>query len=455
MTLSRILLPALGLGLGAALLLPSEQATAWSTIGGSLNHNQRDFRIYNNFTDSTANNNQTPHPQFPGYQGADMAIWKGCIEWSSVAHGNGSGDSTQSVLGSSGANFDPSFQGNAPGVGGGNDNTHSEISGSSGGVLAFCETPISTGWRIRYYSSWTWADGPGNVSGGQFDLQSVACHEYGHALGLGHSNVGGATMWPSTGSGSESGRSINSDDMAGCQAIYGAMSSSKPRVTGVSIVGNTITVNGQNFDPTENQIWFTRSGTAGDGQPVKVANLNSNGNVLSATIPAQAGSGDILVRSNGTANDDLSNPWPVDLGGGGGCSDPQTFCGTSPNSVGGGAQIAFGGSASVVLNNLTLSCTGLVPNTPGLFFYGGSQTSVPLGEGVRCVDGTLTRLDVQVADGGGTVFRSINWNTAPFDAGAGQVGVGDDVNFQYWYRDPTGGAVGNNLSNGLELTLCN
>ena len=79
--------------------------------------------------------------------------------------------------------------------GGTNDNINSAISGSSGGVLAFAETPISNGWRIRYYETWNWQDGPGND--GNIDLQGVACHEYGHALGLGHTNVGGATMFPS------------------------------------------------------------------------------------------------------------------------------------------------------------------------------------------------------------------------------------------------------------------
>ena len=103
---------------------------------------------------------------FPGYQGAVMAIWKGCVEWGSTLHGDGTGDPTQiGDLGSGGANFDASFQGLATQVGGQNDNTHSELSGGNGGVLAFMEpgggSGISNGWRIRYYESWLWQDGPG------------------------------------------------------------------------------------------------------------------------------------------------------------------------------------------------------------------------------------------------------------------------------------------------------
>ena len=455
MKITSIIVPALGLGLGAILILPTQQADAWSTIGGSLNHNQRDFRTFNNFTDSTANNNNVADPMFPGAQGAVMAIWKAGIEWGSIAHGDGSGDPTQGILGSGGANFDPSHQGQATAIGNSNSNTHSELSGSSGGVLAYCETPISDGWRIRYYQSWTWADGPSGIGGSQFDLQSVACHEYGHALGLGHSTSGSATMAPSIANGTTGQRSINSDDMGGVQAVYGVMSGSKPRITGVSINGSTITVTGTNFDSTGNQVWFTQAGSGGNGTPIKVTNLNSNGTTITATIPAAAGPGDVLVRSNGTAHNDLSNAWPTDLqGGGGGCTDPVTYCGTSPNSVGAGAIISYSGSASMSANDLTLLCAGLVPNTPGLFYYGPNQTAVILGEGVRCVDGNLTRLDVKVADTLGTVVDPLNLNAPPFSSGPGAVSSGDLRNFQYWYRDPAGGLIGYNLSDGLEVTFC-
>ncbi len=103
-----------------------------------------------------------------------MAIWKGCIEWGSLHHGDGSSDSSQAFIGSGQANFDPSFQGQATSTGNSNNNIHSQISGSSGGVLAYCETPISDGWRIRYYENWNWGDGPDSVNGGQMDLQSLA-----------------------------------------------------------------------------------------------------------------------------------------------------------------------------------------------------------------------------------------------------------------------------------------
>ena len=45
----------------------------------------------------------------------------------------------------------------------------------------------------------SWADVSAGVgSAGGTDVASVSAHEVGHALGLGHSNIAGSTMWPST-----------------------------------------------------------------------------------------------------------------------------------------------------------------------------------------------------------------------------------------------------------------
>jgi hypothetical protein len=333
MNFTKLALPVIALGAAAVLLTPGS-SDAYSLIGGSLTQSQRDFRTFNNFTDNAANNNNTPATQFPGAQGAVMAIWKGTAEWGSELHGNGNGDPHQNGgLGSGGANFDTTHQGEAIGVGGTNDNIHSELSGGSGGVLAFTETPISNGWRIRYYQSWTWNDGPGTSIGSGIDIQGVACHEYGHALGLGHSTSGGATMFPSISGNGVAARSINSDDSNGVQAIYGAKSGTKPSITGYTIAGSQLTVNGTGFNTTGNQVWFTQAGSGGTGQAVKVTNVSSpSGTSLTVTIPANAGPGDILVRRNSTANSGLSNAFPSDLQGAVGTSVP-VFASASPASI--------------------------------------------------------------------------------------------------------------------------
>jgi hypothetical protein len=54
---------------------------------------------------------------------------------------------------------------------------------------------------------------------GAFDVESVALHEIGHIIGLGHSNVPGAVMFPSISPGATN-RSLTPDDSAGAQGLY-------------------------------------------------------------------------------------------------------------------------------------------------------------------------------------------------------------------------------------------
>ena len=60
---------------GASFFVMSDSAIGYSTIGGSLNLGQRDFRVHDNFSGSSANNNSTNHSNWPGYTGAELSIW--------------------------------------------------------------------------------------------------------------------------------------------------------------------------------------------------------------------------------------------------------------------------------------------------------------------------------------------------------------------------------------------
>lgn len=303
------LLPALALGAAALLVGPAEQSYGFSKIGGALGLNQRDFRIRNNFLDASANNNNTEEAFWPGYTGVFLAVWKGHAEWNSRPHG------PNAALGTGNANFDSFMGGEASGIGTTNDNIVSALpAGCSAGVLAFTETPITNGWRIRFCEGWTWSDGPG--SGNGIDIQGVATHEYGHALGLGHSNVSGATMFPSISGSGTGARTIAADDRAGVQCIYGVRAVNKPEVTGTQGVAGTANIAGNFFSPTDNEVWFTPAGVTAPGTDPRiiVTGVSSANGLISIPIPAGAGDGDLIVKiPGGTTGRELSNTYPFDL----------------------------------------------------------------------------------------------------------------------------------------------
>jgi hypothetical protein len=61
--------------------------------------------------------------------------------------------------------------------------------------------------------------GTSGCSGG-FYIEDIAAHEFGHALGLGHSASTNATMYFSTSSCNMNNRTLDADDIAGVRALY-------------------------------------------------------------------------------------------------------------------------------------------------------------------------------------------------------------------------------------------
>jgi matrixin len=66
---------------------------------------------------------------------------------------------------------------------------------------------------FRFFSGST------GCSGG-FYIEDIAAHEFGHALGLGHSSITGATMYPSVSSCNAGNRTLATDDIAGIRFLY-------------------------------------------------------------------------------------------------------------------------------------------------------------------------------------------------------------------------------------------
>ena len=74
---------------------------------------------------------------------------------------------------------------------------------------------------IVFNTAWTWDSYRGGLRSA-IDIQRVALHELGHLIGMAHSSVSGAIMYPSV----NNSYLLTGDDIAGIQSLYGAPNSS-------------------------------------------------------------------------------------------------------------------------------------------------------------------------------------------------------------------------------------
>lgn len=129
-----------------------------------------------------------------------------------------------------------------------------------------------------------------------------------------------------------------------------------------------------------------------------------------------------------------------------------SYCSSTPNSTGAAAQISSNLQCSVADNLLELHASP-VPSSPGLFFYGPAQVSVPFGNGFRCVaSGGVGLFRLPVRQGvNGTLSDSLDLTNPPRPAGA--ITPGSTWYFQAWYRDPSAGGALVDTSDGLRITF--
>ena len=95
---------------------------------------------------------------------------------------------------------------------------------SSGSALAttyswFSGTRIIDADIVFWDAGFQFVTASSGCSGG-FYIEDVAAHEFGHALGLGHSAVASATMYPSISACSQQSRTLDPDDIAAVRSLY-------------------------------------------------------------------------------------------------------------------------------------------------------------------------------------------------------------------------------------------
>jgi glucose/arabinose dehydrogenase len=177
-------------------------------------------------------------------------------------------------------------------------------------------------------------------------------------------------------------------------------------------------------------------------------------NTVDRTAELAPGGGHAIQNPTSFGQDDQGNLYIVDQDGeiyriDGACPSPTSYCVAAPNSTGSGATMSFAGGGDITLDNLRLACNGAPPNVDGLFFYGQGETQIPMGNGFRCIAGSLHRLSVVHTDAAGHA-------QSPFDVHAppALITPGSTWNFQFYYRDAAAGGAFFNVSNGLSVLFC-
>jgi hypothetical protein len=124
---------------------------------------------------------------------------------------------------------------------------------------------------------------------------------------------------------------------------------------------------------------------------------------------------------------------------------------TNVNSSGLTAKIFAKGSRSLSAGAWELEVIDAPPDKTGLFFFGTSQVDVPFGEGRRLVGGQVVRMHPVVrTDSAGNARLYPPDPIRPWYAHL-QPGP-QNMNYQYWFRDPGHDGNGNGVAQGFNLS---
>lgn len=130
------------------------------------------------------------------------------------------------------------------------------------------------------------------------------------------------------------------------------------------------------------------------------------------------------------------------------------YCDSTPNSTGWPAFIGCTNDFHICHNAMSLSAYSVPSNVTGMFFYGSKPAQIPFANGTLCVSPMhpgLFRLPPVMTGHDHTAQLKLDFKSLP---AAGQITCGTSWNFQFWFRDPTAGGAGSNLSDAVRITFC-
>jgi hypothetical protein len=201
--------------------------------------------------------------------------------------------------------------------------------------------------------------GTSGCSGGVY-VEDVVTHELGHVLGMSHSSVSDATMYPSLSYCSMDMRTLAADDIAGIQSLYGAANTTANTAPGVSITSPS---NGGSF-LQDSTITFT--GSATDSQDGNIGSSMTWRSSLDGVI----GSGTSFSRSLSVGTHILTAT--VTDSGGLSASATRTISVTVPDTSTGStasttATLAVDGYKTKCRQQAALTWTGLITNSVDIY----------------------------------------------------------------------------------------
>jgi hypothetical protein len=133
---------------------------------------------------------------------------------------------------------------------------------------------------VFYDGGWRFFTGTSGCSSGYY-VEDIAAHEFGHALGLGHSSDAAATMYPTAATCTLQLRTLGADDIAGVEALYPPTVTQLPASPGnltaaASATSPSSAVSLRWSDNSQNEDAFLVERTSGGTSYVQVARLGPN-----------------------------------------------------------------------------------------------------------------------------------------------------------------------------------